>query len=84
MIVNSYLCASFLVRVLMLDSMDLETVTFEGASLGETLLTKIALVRPHSSVRSRMPLKVKGIVESLPTEGTKVSFYITVTLHVAI
>ena len=81
---DSYLCATFFVGVLMLDSVDFETVAFERAPLRETLLAEVALVGPDTCVCPRMPLEVKGVVKSLATEGAKVPLDVTVALHVAV
>lgn len=68
----------------MLNTMNLLTVTFQGASLRKTLLAKETLVRSHSRMCSRMPLEVESVVEALSTECAKITFYIAVALHVTI
>lgn len=68
----------------MLNSVNLKTVAFERTSLRETLLAKVALVRPDTSVRARVPFKVEGVVETLSAESTQITFDITVTFHVTV
>lgn len=79
-----YLSASLLIRVLMLDAVNLLAVTLQRASLRETLLAEEALVGSHTCVRPRMPLEVERVVEALPAECTQVALHVTVTLHVTI
>lgn len=79
-----HLCAPFLVRVLMLHPVDLQAVTFQGASLGEALLAEVALVRSDPGVRSRVPLKIERVVETLSAERAQVTLDVTVALHVTI
>lgn len=79
-----HLCAALFISILVLHSMNFQTVRFQRTALCEGLLTKIALVRPNTSVCSCVSLKIEGIVETLPTESAEVAFDITVTLHVTV
>lgn len=81
---NYYLGATLLVRVLMLNAVDLEAVALQRASLGEALLAQIALVGPDAGVRPRVSLQVERVVETLAAERAQITLYVAVTLHVTI
>lgn len=68
----------------MLNTVDLEAVALQRASLGEALLAEIALVRSHARVRSRVSLQVECVVEALTAERAQITLHVTVTLHVTI
>lgn len=75
---------ALLVRVLVLDAVNLERVRLQGAALCERLVTHHAFVGPHTCMRASVPLKVKGVVEAFPTEGAQVAFHVAVTLHMPV
>lgn len=79
-----HLCASLLVRVLMLNAVNLEAVTLEGTPLGEALLAQIALVRSNAGMRPGVPLQVERVVETLAAERAQVTFHVAVAFHVTI
>lgn len=68
----------------MLNTVYLETVALERASLREALLAQIALVGTYARVRSRVPLEVEGVIEALAAERAEVSLDVAVALHVSV
>jgi len=72
------------VLVLMVDAVNLQAVTFQGAPLGEGLFAVVATIWTHSCMCSCVPLQIECIIETLSTEGAEVSLCIAVTLHVTI
>lgn len=81
---KKYLCASLFIGILMLDTVHLQTMRLQWASLGEGFLTKVALVGTDARVSSGVSFQVESIVESLATERAEISFHIWVTFHVTI
>jgi len=81
---SNYLSTSLLVCILMLNTMNLLTMTLQRASLRETLLAEEAFVWAHSCMRPCVPLQIERIIEAFSAECTKVTLHVTVTLHVAI
>lgn len=73
---NIDLRPSLLVRVLVLHSVNFQTMRLQTAPLCKRLLAHITFVGPHTRVSSGVSLEVKSIVESFTTEGTQVSFNI--------
>lgn len=63
-----HLGTTFLVRILMLDTVNFKAVTFQRAPLGEALLAKIALVGSDTRVRPGVPLQVERVVETFAAE----------------
>merc|ERR1719365_192973 len=68
----------------MVDAVNLQAVTFQGAPLGEGLFAVVAPIWTHSCMCSCVPLQIECIIEPLSTEGAEVSLCIAVTLHVSI
>lgn len=68
----------------MLNTVNLQAVTFQRAPLSETLLAEITLVRSNAGVRPGVPLQVEGVVEAFPAESAQVTFHIAVAFHVTI
>lgn len=62
------------VLVLMVDAVNLQTVTFQRTPLGEGLLTVVTPIWTDSCMCSCVPLQIKCIIEALSTEGAEVSF----------
>merc|ERR1719500_900579 len=65
----------------MVDSVNLQAVTFQRAPLGEGLFAVVAPIWTDSCMCTCVPLQIECIVEALSTEGAEVSLCITVTLH---
>lgn len=84
LLTDVYFVPSLLVGVIMSNSMDLESMGLQRASLGKGLVTVIAFVWTDSSMSSSVSLEVKGIIESFATEGTQVALDIRMTLEVSI
>merc|ERR1719507_1761311 len=68
----------------MVDSVNLQAVTFQRAPLGEGLFAVVATIWTDSCMCTRVPLQIECIVEALSTEGAEVSLCIAVALHVTI
>merc|ERR1719490_387974 len=68
----------------MVDSVNLQAVTFQRAPLGEGLFAVVAPIWTDSCMCTCVPLQIECIVEALSTEGAEVSLCIAVTLHVTI
>lgn len=68
----------------MLNSVNLEAMALERASLREALFAEITLVRSYTRVGSRVSLQVKSIIESLAAECAQITFDVAVTLHMTI
>lgn len=65
-----YLCTTFLIRILMLNTMNLKTVTLQRAPLGETLFAKITFIGSNAGVRPGVPLQVERIVKTFAAKRT--------------
>lgn len=72
------------VGVAVLDAMHLQAVRFQGAPLGERLLTQVAFIWTNTCMRSGVSLEIEGIVEAFSTESAKVSLNIRMTFHVSV
>lgn len=68
----------------MLNTVNLEAVRLQRASLGKRFLAQIALVWANAGVCSGVSFQIERIVESFSAECAQVSLYIRVTLHVTI
>jgi len=79
-----HLRSPLFVLVLMVDAVNLQAVTFQGAPLGEGLFAVVATVWTDSCMSTCMPLQIECIIEALSTEGAEVSLCVAVTLHVTI
>jgi len=79
-----HLRSPLFVLVLMVDAVNLQAVTFQGAPLGEGLFAVVATIWTHSCMCTCVPLQIECIIETLSTEGAEVSLCIAVTLHMPI
>lgn len=75
---------TLLVRVFVLNAMDLQGVRFQGATLREGLVTQDTFVGAHACMCPGMPLEIEGVIEALATEGAQVAFDVAVALHVSV
>merc|ERR1719397_790694 len=67
----------------MVDAVNLQAVTFQGAPLGEGLFAVVATIWTDSCMCTCVPLQIKCIIEALSTEGAEVSLCVAVTLHIS-
>merc|ERR1739844_357755 len=58
----------------MVDSVNLQAVTFQRAPLGEGLFAVVAPIWTDSCMCTCVPLQIECIVEALSTEGAGVSY----------
>jgi len=79
-----HLRSPLFVLVLMVDSVNLQAVTFQRAPLGEGLFAVVAPIWTDSCMCTSVSLQIECIVETLSTEGAEVSLCIAVTLHMTI
>lgn len=84
LLADVHLGAALLVRVLVLDAVNLERVRLERAPLREGLVAHGALVGADASVRPCVALEVERVVEALAAEGAQVALEIAVTLEVPV
>merc|ERR1719305_777046 len=65
----------------MVNAVNLQAVTFQGAPLGEGLFAVVATVWTDSCMCTCVPLQIKCIIEALSTEGAEVSLCVVLTSH---
>merc|ERR1719234_38888 len=68
----------------MVDAVNLQAVTFQGAPLGEGLFAVVTTIWTDSCMCTCVPLQIKCIIEALSAEGAEVALCVAVTLHVTI
>lgn len=78
------LVAALLVGVFERDRVDFLHVGFQGAALGEGLVTQSALVRTHACVSADVSLQVERVVEAFPAEAAQMPLRFIVTFKVTI
>lgn len=72
------------VGVLLLHSMNLLEVGFQGTPLGKCFVANLTFVRTNSGVGPDVALQIKGVVEALPAEGAQVPLHLAVALDVPV
>lgn len=68
----------------MLYAVHLQTVRLQRTALRKRLLAQITLVGSNAGVRSRVPLQIERVVESLAAERAQIAFDVRMAFHVAI
>lgn len=81
---NINLGPPLLVLIVVLNAVDLHTMTLKRAPLGKRFLAQVTFIRTNTCVCPRMSLQIKCVVESLSAEGAQVSLCIAVTFHVSV